>query len=126
MKNFKERLIKFLFFQGQSCICNVSVQNRILGKNASLPGEEQMLSRPGKASNVFLPACPINILQVMGTKLGTVCACHPGVHMVVSRLENDGQISDRKGRGIQSAKVQAISLTRTILWLRPCVLSGYT
>lgn len=74
MKNFKERLIKFLFFQCQSYICKVSVQNRILGKNASLPGEEQMLSRPGKASNAFLPACPMNILAGYGNKAGN-CLC---------------------------------------------------
>ncbi|XP_064286872.1 uncharacterized protein LOC135306578 isoform X2 [Passer domesticus] len=33
--------------QGQSCMWKVSVQNRILGKNAPLLGEKQMPSRPG-------------------------------------------------------------------------------
>lgn len=68
MKNLKEGLIKFLFFQGQSCMWKVSVQNRILGKNAPLPGEKQMPSRPGKAWHVFLPVCSRNILAGHGNK----------------------------------------------------------
>lgn len=126
MKNLKEGLIKFLFFQGQSCMWKVSVQNRILGKNAPLPGEKQMPSRPGKAWHVLLPVCSRNILAGHGNKAGNcLFACHPGAHMVVSKLEKDGQISDRRGWGAQGAQVQAISPARTILCLSPCVLSGY-
>lgn len=105
----------------------VSVQNRILSKNASLPGEKQMPSRPGKASNVFLPVCSRNTLAGYGNKAGNfLFACHPGVHMVVSKPEKDGQISDTRSWGAQGARAQAISLARTILWLSPCVLSGCT
>lgn len=75
----------------------VSVQNRILSKNASLPGEKQMPSRPGKASNVFLPVCSRNTLAGYGNKAGNfLFACHPGVHMVVFKPEKDGQISDTR------------------------------
>lgn len=74
------------------------MQNRILGKNSPLPGETQMPSRPGKASNVFLPVCSSNILASYWNKAGNnFFACPPGVHMVVSKLEEDGQIPERKG-----------------------------
>lgn len=122
----QRKIDKIPFLPGQSCMWKVSVQNRILGKNATLPGEKQVPSRAGKVPNVFLSACSRNILVGHGNKAGNCFfACHPGAHMVVSKLEEDGQTSDRRGWGAPGAQVPAISLARTILWLSPCVLSGY-
>lgn len=54
-----------------------------------------------------------------------VLVCHPYLHMVVSTLEKDGHVLDRRGWGAQGGKVQAISVARTILWLSPCGISDY-
>lgn len=89
MKNLKERLVKFLFIQGQSCMWKVSVQDRILGKNAPLPGEKQMSSRPGKAFNVFLPVCSRNVLAGYGNK-AVNCLC-------LSSWSAQGGFQARKG-----------------------------
>jgi len=79
-------------------VWKVSVQNRILGKDAPLPGEKQMPSRPGKASNILPPVCPRYILGSCGNKAGNcLLACHPELHMVVSKTEKDGYVSARRG-----------------------------
>lgn len=75
----------------------VSVQNRTLGKDAPVPGEKQMPSRPGKASNILLPVCPRYILAGSGNKAGNcLLVCHPELHIMVSKIES-GHILDRRG-----------------------------
>lgn len=121
LKILEGRLRKFLFLPKLPC----RISGKFLFRTRSLARihHRQVRSRcpqgQAKHFDILLPVCS---RYISTNKTENHLACHPELHMLVISKQEDAYITGRRG---WETLCQAFSVSRTITWFSPWVLSNY-